>query len=168
MARRNRNNPKPAADPIQEPTPTPSAEVTAESGSAADAPVETEGDATGEQDDPEASDQAPSKDPPEAPPTEVKGDAAPVTGVSDKVSDKTELEAKGDPPEEPEAKPCEVWQVEIERCLLGKRFVRANSVEEALAKYKAVSGIGRHPAADVRETPFDPQNLPKGVELFGE
>ncbi len=70
--------------------------------------------------------------------------------------------------EEPPAPRCQVWHVSIDRCLLGEQFVKADSAEEALAKYKAVSGITVHPAATIKETALDPDDLPEDVSLFGE
>lgn len=62
-----------------------------------------------------------------------------------------------------------VYCVEIPRCLLGEKFILATSETEALAKYKTSCGITKHrEPAKVRVTDLDPQQLPEGVELFGE
>jgi hypothetical protein len=61
-----------------------------------------------------------------------------------------------------------VYQVEIPNCLIGRRYVLASSEAEALEAYKRPSGIRTHEqAAIISVTPFDPQSLPEGVELFG-
>lgn len=62
-----------------------------------------------------------------------------------------------------------VYQVEIENCLLGRKFVLAHSEAEAIEKYKKPCGITSHAgAATASVTELDPANLPEGVELFGE
>ena len=62
-----------------------------------------------------------------------------------------------------------VWQVEIPNCLLGKQFVLASSEAEALEKYTTPSGITSYALPPIiAVTPLDPNDLPEGVELFGE
>lgn len=74
------------------------------------------------------------------------------------------------PPKESAAKSANrVWQVSIDTCLLGVRFVAAASETEAIDKYKRPCGITSH-AGQARATPtdIDPAKLPPGVELFGD
>lgn len=60
-----------------------------------------------------------------------------------------------------------VYQVSIENCLLGTKYILANSEQDAIEKYKLPCGITSHAGvASVKPTDFDPKNLPDGIELF--
>jgi|GEM_PF-5843947 len=84
-------------------------------------------------------------------------------------------EAKADPVVEPakvaptEVAPVDrVFSVEIDRCLLGVKLIRAKDEAEALAKYKAPCGITKHRGtATIRLCDFGPDAVPEGVTLFG-
>lgn len=57
-----------------------------------------------------------------------------------------------------------VYQIEIPNCLLKRRFVLADSPEEALAKYKAPCGITTH---DQKAVIAATDLSPTAVELWG-
>lgn len=95
----------------------------------------------------------------------VVADDAAVAEVVD--AKQPEVEYTGDAPQSAKAFKG-VYRVEITDCLLGVRYVRADSPVAALEKYKASCGITQHPQWTAEETYIDPENLAEGIELFGE
>lgn len=99
-----------------------------------------------------------------AEPTDVASAAVESVAGGHELQDEALRSTRMRLPEDPR-----VYQVEIDNCLLGRRFVLANSETEAIEKYKRPSGIGSHAgAASAAVTEFDPANLPDGIELWGE